>query len=101
MSNRIFLFLDDLRDPPPGFVLCRTAGEAIERLRTGTVAMISFDHDLGVGPTGHDVAKFIEAWVAAGEIPMPDWTIHSANPVGRANIEATMQAARRLNKGSG
>lgn len=91
----MFLFLDDLREPPEGAILCRTAEEAIRLIETGQVTLIDFDHDLGEGPTGYDVANRIEELVAAGKIPMPAWRIHSANPVGRKNIEAAMRAAER------
>ena len=93
--NPMFIFLDDLRAPPQGAILCRTAEEAIAWLETGQVTRISFDHDLGTALTGYDVAKTIEAWVAEGKIKIPDWEIHSANPVGRSNIQAAMQSALR------
>lgn len=92
----MFLFLDDLRTPPPEAILCRTAEEAIALVEQGKVTRISFDHDLGEGLSGYDVAKRIEELVATGQIPMPRWQIHSANPVGRRNIEAAMHAADRL-----
>lgn len=91
-----FIFLDDMRDPPAGATLCRGAAEAICLIESGVVARISFDHDLGTEATGYDVAKRIEELVAEGRIDLPDWQIHSANPVGRRNIEAAMQSAARF-----
>jgi hypothetical protein len=91
----LFLFLDDLRQPPDGAVCCRTAKEALRLLETGQVTHISFDHDLGTTLTGYDVAKRIEQWVMEGKIPLPSWEVHSANPVGRQNIEAAMRSAER------
>jgi hypothetical protein len=44
------------------------------------------------------VAKRIEQWVMEGKIPLPIWEVHSANPVGRQNIEAAMRSAERLRK---
>ena len=92
----MFIFLDDIRIPPPGAILCRTAEEAMKLLETGEVDYISFDHDLGLGLSGYDVAKYIEQLVFEGSIQCPRWTIHSANPVGRNNIEAAMKAAERF-----
>lgn len=41
------IFLDDCRPMPAGFdVYVKTAGEAIELLKTGKVTVISLDHDL-------------------------------------------------------
>ena len=92
------VFLDDLRDPPPGeeWIVCRTAQEAMDLVRAGRVTFISFDHDLGTELTGYDVANLIEQSVMTGAMTMPRWRIHSANPVGRKNIEAAMSNAARF-----
>jgi len=90
------IFLDDLRTPPKGHTLCRTARYAIALLRSGIVTFISFDHDLGVGPDGYTVACYIERAVADGHISCPDWAVHSANPVGRDRIISAMRSAERL-----
>lgn len=94
----MFLYLDDLRRPPAGATLCRTAEHAIAVLESGKVTCISFDHDLGTELTGYSVAKWIEERVAEGKMPMPDWRIHSANPVGRKNIQAAMESAARFSR---
>lgn len=93
------LFLDDIRNPPDDtWVVVRTAQEAIRALATGTVTVISFDHDLGWEEvmSGNDVARWIERMVAHGTIKLPKWSVHSMNPVGAQNIRATMQAAERI-----
>ncbi len=90
------IYLDDLRAPPEGFRLCRTAQEAIALLRSGVVTFMSFDHDLGTVLTGYDVACCIECEVYAGRIRCPEWTVHSANPVGRDHINAAMNSAKRF-----
>ena len=92
------IFLDDIRTPrnPEEWTICRTAQEAIEYIRTGQVGHISFDHDLGTELNGNDVAKEIEKLVAEGKINCPNWSVHSGNTVGAANIEATMEAASRI-----
>lgn len=94
----MLIFLDDLRHPPAGATLCRTAEHAIALLESGKVTCISFDHDLGTEQTGYSVAKWIEERVAEGKFPMPDWRIHSANPVGRKNIQAAMESAARFSR---
>jgi hypothetical protein len=93
------LYLDDLRPTPPDFDLrAYTAEQAIEMIRAGKVSFISFDHDLGEpeNGTGYDVAVWIEneAWHDL-YFPMPEWAIHSANPVGARNIHAAMLSAQR------
>lgn len=93
---RIKLYLDDLRPTPEGHVCCRTAEEALVLIEQGIVEFISFDHDLGTEKTGYDVAKQIEEWVVYGKIPMPRWHVHSANPVGAANITTAMRSAERF-----
>ncbi|MBY0227710.1 MAG: hypothetical protein K2W96_00380 [Gemmataceae bacterium] len=91
------LYLDDVRDMPPGFDHCaRTAAEALDLLRTGRVAFLSFDHDLGTEETGYTVASWIERAAFDGTLPRLGWAVHSANPVGRANIEAAMRNADRF-----
>lgn len=101
------LYLDDVR-PTPAHVWYdpdlaythspKTAAEAIALLETGQVEFISFDHDLGPAEagTGHDVALWIEHQAATNAgFHVPDWAVHSANPVGAGNIQRTMFAALR------
>jgi hypothetical protein len=91
------LYLDDLRDLPPGFDLAvRSADEALALLRTGRVTFLSFDHDLGTEATGDTVARWIEQAAFEGTLAPLGWTVHSANPVGRRNIEAALRNAERF-----
>jgi len=96
----IKVWLDDIRPMPAGYdVHCVDAASCIELLSRGCVSMISFDHDLGeTGGTGYDVACWIEKAVASGTIAMPDWHIHSANPVGARNIELAMRSTERFSQ---
>lgn len=101
---QIRLWLDDqwadpnmpARHPPPGWTPVATAMEACRFIRTGCVVEIDFDHDLGKEPSGAVVARLIEARAFRKEQRTPRWAIHSANPVGRANITATMHSAERF-----
>lgn len=71
------------------------AAEAIAAINTGEITFISFDHDLGQGPTGYDVAKYIEAGAHDGTIKPIKFKVHSANPVGAEKIQAAMESAWR------
>lgn len=93
------LFLDDRRLPPDHtWQRVYTPDQAIAVLKTGNVEEISFDHDLGLPEpeNGHKVARWIEEQSFSGTFKPLKWHIHSANPVGRANIEATMRSAERM-----
>lgn len=96
------LWLDDIRDPKehgkPESVWVKTAQAAIDIIHGGEVSFISFDHDLGTELDGHDVATEIERLVFEGKISMPRWAVHSANPVGEAEIVAAMKSAERFSQ---
>ena len=91
------IFLDDIRAPPPGWVLVQTSHEAIAALAGGGVTEISLDHDLGPpeAGTGYDVVLWIEQQVHRGVSP-PKMYIHSANPVGRQRMQAGIDMIQRL-----
>lgn len=56
----------------------RTYDEAIDLLKTNVYDMIFFDHDLGHGKTGKDVANWI-----VNNISKPfEFYVHLANPIG-------------------
>jgi len=76
------IFLDDLRTPPDGWVLCRWPEEVIELLKTKKVTHLSLDHDLGDDDhgTGYDVLLWLEREVFLNPIfSSPIITVHSAN----------------------
>lgn len=96
------VYLDDVRQPPEGYVLVKTPKEAIKLLKTEKVDMISLDHDLGddekIG-TGYDVLLYIEVAIMTNNmkemIPhgMPIIKVHSANPVA---VEKMRPLANKL-----
>lgn len=97
------LWLDDLRPMPKGFdVHAKTVEQALDLLASEQFDFISFDHDLGTDSngnlhlTGYDLAKIIEKKAFEGKMKPLGWAIHSANPVGRQNIERAMQNAERF-----
>lgn len=83
---------------PIGFdIHIKTAQEAIKLIEQGNVKKISLDHDLGEpeNGTGYDVAKKIEMLAFFGKIQPIEWAIHSANPIGRQNMQKAMENAEK------
>lgn len=91
------MFIDDERFPvDETFVIVRSVQEAKDKIsELGMPKYISFDHDLGDNvPTGADLAK----WIVEKDldnnlnyIPTDfDFYVHSANPVGKKNIEGLL-----------
>jgi hypothetical protein len=96
------LWLDDQHDepemvfrhPPKDFIAARSSAEAIQLTQEkGLPNFISFDHDLG-GPD--DAMKYI-SWIshALYDSTVPDYQVHSANPVGRDNIVSKMESWKK------
>ena len=93
-----YLYLDDIREPKTNkdWVVVRTYDEALEYIKqNGCPDYISFDHDLGENvPSGYDVAK----WIVNMDIEMNgmlipenfEFNVHSANPIGKSNIEGIL-----------
>lgn len=98
------LFVDDVRDPPdqpkwyqfwlPRWKVARTYDKAIQILSTGKVKKLSLDHDLGPGKTGYDIAKFLEERAYNKSRVPSDIRVHSANPVGRRNIQRAIKCIK-------
>ena len=82
------LWVDDLRPVPYDYVnefevrIARSYDEAISELHRFRYDVICLDHDLGEGPTGYDLCKYI----IAKHIYCPEYRIHTSNPVGRKNM---------------
>lgn len=96
------LWLDDqhadpdapARHTPAGFQAAGSTAEAVALVATlGMPAFIDFDHDLG---ESDDAMRFLR-WLANDYPggPIPEWGVHSANPVGRANIESFLRSWKR------
>ena len=86
------LYLDDIRVPKTeGWDIVRNYDEFVFWVRLhGVPDEVSFDHDLGDNntETGYNCAKWLGQYCIEKNIPFPEWNVHSANPVGKANIEA-------------
>ena len=104
------LYLDDVRDlPDESFDLARSYDEAVNYVKQhGIPTFISFDHDLGVDenekllPTGFDFAKSLVQMDMDNIYKVPEnfsFNVHSANPVGKANIEGYLKNYLNFNKG--
>lgn len=110
MKKRIYL--DDYRVPiDPTWILTvdyDSFVSTVSEIGLGNIEVISLDHDLGdsamreyflnVQPnstinynnitekTGYDVVKWLVAKSIETSIPLPQIYVHSANPVGAANM---------------
>lgn len=94
------LWLDDQWDdretpnrwPPDGFLPARSAKEAIALVtRLGPPSFMDLDHDLG-----QDNCMDFLKWLADNYFEfIPKYNIHSANPIGKKNIESYMESWRR------
>jgi hypothetical protein len=93
------LFIDDERFPirEDEWFIARDYNEACELVRKhGLPAYISFDHDLGDGPTGAAFADWLIGCMLNKMLKFPksfDYYVHSQNPIGAANIRGKMDAA--------
>ena len=97
----MFLYIDDERFPKTkkDWDIVRTSDEAINYItQNGCPSYISFDHDLG----GDDTAMAVVKWLVEkdldckGFIPLDfEFNVHSANPVGAANIKGYLNAYLR------
>ena len=95
---KTYLYIDDERTPKTDhpWVIVRNYHEATEYVRAhGIPDYISFDHDLGEIESGYDFTK----WLVEEEITKRhlfpvgfEWNVHSANPVGAANIDSYLKS---------
>jgi len=110
--EKVRIYLDDIRTPlETDWVICRNYEEFVQKVSdTGleNIELISLDHDLGQTAireyfkntsknyvidynnihekTGYDCAKWIVNKSMEEDIDLPTITVHSANPVGSANM---------------
>lgn len=93
------LYIDDERTPKTSreFCIVRSCDEAINFvLEHGMPMYVSFDHDLGTGASGYDFAKWLVEYMIDHNITtMFEFNVHSANPVGSANINSYLENYRR------
>lgn len=97
-TRTIKVFLDDKRPTPDGWIRAYWPEGMIHLLKSGRVAEISLDHDLGddASGTGYDVLLWIEKAVATKGFVPPKITVHSANPAARLRMEQALASIERL-----
>lgn len=111
-TNMIKIYLDDIRTPnDPTWTVVRSYNEFIDKINEvglDSIDQISLDHDLGdtamkeyynnVSPnytlnyenitekTGMDCVKWLVDLCLDNNLTLPLMTVHSANPIGSANM---------------
>ena len=92
-QSGFLLWVDDLRPVPNTYRdeyeirWARDYDEAVAELHRFRFDVICLDHDLGDGPTGYDLCKYI----VAKHIYCPEYRIHTSNPVGRRNMTELLE----------
>ena len=94
------MYLDDIRIPEFEYdVIARTSSEAINFIEiNGCPEFISFDHDLGGDDTAMIVVKYLIQKDLDNHLFIPlnfRFNVHSANPIGKANIEGYLNCYLR------
>jgi hypothetical protein len=112
------LFLDDFRDPRVlkdlrTWVIVRNYNDFVKIItERGLPDLISFDHDLSFEhypttesdipdyntykeKTGYHCASWLIDYCLHNDKPLPEWQVHSMNPVGRKNIAGLLIDFRR------
>lgn len=96
------LFIDDLRVPSDvglidhEWIIVRNYNDAIDKITLCRPQEISFDHDLGEEKTGKDITNWL---INKDQDNLSDnfigydfkYNVHSANPIGKKNIEALLE----------
>jgi hypothetical protein len=110
--RKVKLYLDDLRTPKTnGWIIVRDYKEFVNYIQeNGLPDVISFDHDLGHQENisnnpinqiqiremnGYDCAKWVCNYCADNGLPLPEWHVHSANPVGAQNINHLLESYKK------
>lgn len=90
-KNGIRIWVDDIRKVPEGYIGTKSVAETIELIEKiekegEEIELLDLDHDLGdYVQFGGDAIKILD-YLAEHEKFYPI-KIHTANPVGRANME--------------
>ena len=46
--------------------------------------------------TGNDCAKWLSEYCVKNVVPLPDYYVHSMNPVGKENILSTLKSCEKV-----
>jgi len=102
LSGKTYLFLDDVRQMPPGYYRVYNYQEFTSFiLKNGLPDFISFDHDLGDAKSGFDCAKFLADYCLNQKFTFITFQVHSQNPVGKQNIESLLNNFNRIMSSKG
>lgn len=106
---KTLLWLDDLRNPFDknnlsnwnknllDIVWVRNYDEFIDYIyHNGVPDIVSFDHDLGEDKSGADCANYLGEYCVETNTNIPEWYVHSANPVGKENIISKLRSAEKV-----
>ena len=91
MQEKIKIWVDDIREVPEGYIGTKSVNETImliEKIENegGKIGLLDLDHDLGdYAQFGGDAIRILD-YLAEYEKFYPV-KIHTANPVGRVNME--------------
>ena len=94
-NKKIKIWVDDIRPVPAGYEGTKSVDETIALIEEiesagGIVELLDLDHDLGdYAQFGGDAIKILD-YLAERETFYPI-AIHTANPVGRANMERMIE----------
>jgi hypothetical protein len=92
--------------------IVRTHNEFVDWItKNGLPDFISFDHDLAdehyimdfsrileaipLEKTGYDSAKWLGNYCLDNKVNLPDFVVHSQNPVGKANIQGYLDNVKK------
>lgn len=90
------LYLDDLRPIPKGYIGIRSYAKFVTYItQNGLPDFISFDHDLGLEESGFDCAKWLVNYCLDHQCQLPQFAVHSQNPVGKENILGLLNNFKR------
>ena len=108
------LWLDDLRDPIVFLdqeyfkthlvKWVKSYDGFVEYIKVNNLPdIISFDHDLGINDdgtekNGKDCANFLIEYCMDNNLPLPQYKVHSANPVGLKNISSLFDNFNKIFK---
>jgi len=95
MSRKVKIYVDDVRPVPEGYEGTKSVDETIALIEAleekgVEIELLDLDHDLGdYAKYGGDAIKILD-YLAERETYYPI-AIHTANPVGRANMERMIE----------
>lgn len=92
---KVRIWVDDIREVPQGYIGTKSVEETIGLIEEvekngGEIEFLDLDHDLGdYAKFGGDAIKILDFLVERETFY--SITIHTANPVGRANMERMIE----------